>query len=212
MDRRDFVLACSSLSLAALAPGAAHGITVGKEYAAIAPPLPTLDPKRIEVLEFFWYGCPHCFNLEGDLVAWKANLPRDVYFRRMPAVPLPQWVPLAKAYFAAEALGVAEKLHADIFNAIHLSGMNLNDRNTLLTFVERYGVNRDKFAAALDSKDVQAKVTQSQDLGRKSGLDGVPTLVVDGRYRTSVTQTGNHEKLFATMNELIAMARRSKKA
>ena len=104
-----------------------------------------------------------------------------------------------------------EKLHYDIFNAVHLSGQNLNNRETLLSFVEKLGVNRKQFAKKLDSPEVTASVETSQRLGAAAQLQGVPALVVDGKYQTSVTQTGGHEKLFVTLNELIALAQAGKK-
>lgn len=207
-SRREFLLAAATLPFV---PLNTYALTQGKEYALVQPALATLDPKRVEVLEFFWYGCPHCFSLEPDLTAWVKTLPKGAYFRRIPAVFTPNWAPLARAYYAAELLGITEKLHYDIFNAIHLSGQNLNNRETLLSFIEKLGVNRKQFAQKLDSPEVTARVETSQRLGAAAQLQGVPALVVDGKYQTSVTQTGSHEKLLATLNELIAQAQANKK-
>lgn len=208
LSRREFLLAAATLPFI---PLSAHALTQGKEYALIQPALETQDPKRVEVLEFFWYGCPHCFSLEPDLTAWVKTLPKGTYFRRLPAVFNPNWAPLARAYFAAERMGITEKLHYDIFNAIHLSGQNLNNRDTLLSFVEKMGVNRKQFAQKLDSPEVIASVEKSQRLGAAAQLQGVPALVVDGKYQTSVTHTGSHEKLFEVLNELIVQAQAGKK-
>lgn len=210
LTRRHFLLTAAGLTF--LSP-VARALTAGQDYLVVQPPLPTRDPKRVEVLEFFWYGCPHCFALEPDLSAWVKTLPKYAYFRRVPAV-FPQtahWVPMARAYYAAEILGLSDKLHADIFNAIHLSGQDLNNREVLLDFVQKMGVNRKQFAAALDSPEVKARVTKSQSLSVASGIQGVPALVVDGKYQTSITQTGTPEKLFSTLNELIALAEQNKK-
>lgn len=207
-SRREFLLAAAALPFL---PLNAHALTQGKEYTLLQPALETQYPKRVEVLEFFWYGCSHCFSLEPDLVAWVKTLPKGVYFRRIPAVINPNWAPLARAFYAAERLGVTEKLHYDIFNALHLSGQNLNNREILLSFVEKLGVNRKQFAQKFDSAEVTAQVAASQRLGAAAQLQGVPTLVVDGKYQTSVTQTGSHEKLFVTLNELIALAQIDKK-
>lgn len=207
-SRREFLLAAATLPFI---PLSAQALTQGKEYAVLQPALATQDPKRVEVLEFFWYGCPHCFTLEPDLTAWVKTLPKGAYFRRIPAVFNPNWAPLARAFYAAERLGVSEKLHYDIFNAIHLSGQNLNNRETLLSFVEKLGVNRKQFAQKLDSPEVSASVEASQRLGAAAQLQGVPALVVDGKYQTSVSQTGSHEKLFVALNELIALAQVGKK-
>lgn len=210
ITRRQFL--CSAAALPLL-PNAAHAITPGQEYEIITAPLETLDPKRVEVMELFWYGCPHCFALESDLAAWVKTLPKNVYFRRIPAVfgQTPHWIPLARAYYAAEILGLTEKLHYDFFNAIHLSGQNLNDREVLLKLVKQLGVNRKQFEKALDSPEVNARISKSQRISAASGAKGVPALIVDGRYQTSVAQTGTPENLFATLNELIAQAQKNKK-
>lgn len=208
ISRREFLLAAAALPLM---PLAAHALTQDKEYALLQPALETLDPKRVEVLEFFWYGCPHCFSLEPDLAAWVKTLPKGVYFRRIPAVVNPGWAPLARAYYAAEILGLTEKLHYDIFNAIHLSGQNLNNRETLLGFVEKLGVNRKQFGQTMDSPEVSARVDKAQRLGAAARIPGVPALVVDGKYQTSVSQAGTQENLFSTLNALIAQAQAAKK-
>ena len=212
-SRRNFLLGAATLpfiSLPFISP-AARAATPGKEYTVLQPALTTLDPKRVEVAEFFWYGCPHCFTLEPDLTAWVKTMPKGTYFRRIPAVLNPNWAPLARAYYAAEGLGLTDKLHYDIFNAIHLSGQNLNNRETLLSFVEKLGVNRKQFAQKLDSAEVSAHVDNAKRLTSAAQLSGVPALVVDGKYQTSVTQTGGHDKLFVTLNELIALAQSNKK-
>ncbi len=208
--RRQFLFSAAALPLLS---NAAHALTAGQEYQLISPPLVTLDPKRIEVMELFWYGCPHCFALEPDVVAWVKTLPKNVYFRRIPAVfaQTPNWIPLARAYYAAEVLGLSDKLHEDFFNAIHLSGQNLNNRETLLKLVKQLGANPKQFEKALDSPEVNARIAKSQALSAASGAQGVPALVVDGRYQTSVAQAGTPEKLFATLNELIVMAQKNKK-
>ncbi len=158
------------------------------------------------MLELFFYGCPHCFDLEPLLVKWVKKLPRHAYFRRMPAIFNDGWVPLAKAYYAAEALGVVDKLHGEIFNAIHLQGVNLNDRGNLLRFVAARGVDAAKFAKAYDAFGVQTQVRQARELTAAYGIQGVPSLIVDGKYRTSSSLTGSHEKLFPVLDELIALA------
>lgn len=213
ITRRCFLFSAALPLVPALIPSVAQALTPGKEYAVIAPPIDTLDPKRVEILELFWYGCPHCFTLEPELTAWVKTLPKHAYFRRVPAVfsQTPHWVPLARAFYAAEILGLSEKLHYDFFNAIHLSGQNLNDREALLKLVQKQGVNRKQFEQALDSPEVNARLQQSQRFSAASGAKGVPALVVDGKYQTSLTQAGTPEQLFVTLNELISQALHSKK-
>lgn len=204
--RRFLILATSATTLGLLRPLSAAALTLGRDYEAVEFPQPTTDPKRVEVLELFFYGCPHCFDLEPLLVKWVKKLPRHAYFRRMPAIFNDGWVPLAKAYYAAEALGVVDKLHGEIFNAIHLQGVNLNDRGNLLRFVGARGVDAAKFAKAYDSFGVQTQVRQARELTAAYGIQGVPSLIVDGKYRTSSSLTGSHEKLFPVLDELIALA------
>ena len=209
ISRRQFLLTAAALPFI---PSAAHALTAGQEYEIISSPIATLDPKRVEVMELFFYGCAHCFALEPDVVAWTKTMPKNVYFRRVPAIfsQTPHWIPLARAYYAAEVLNLTDKLHHDIFNAIHLSGQNLNDREALLKLVQKLGANRKQFEQALDSSEVNKRIAQAQQISNASGAKGVPAFVVDGKFLTSVTQTGSPEKLFATVNELIAKAQQKK--
>jgi thiol:disulfide interchange protein DsbA len=172
LTRRHFLFTAAALPFI---PGAAQALTAAPEYLPVQTPLKTLDPKRIEVMEFFWYGCPHCFALEPDLNAWLKTLPKNAYLRRVPAVfpQTPHWIPLARAYYAAEMLGLSEKLHYDIFNGIHLSGQNLNDKETLLNFVQKLGVNRKQFAHALESpRSAGAEAERRCRDPRRAGICG----------------------------------------
>ena len=208
LTRRHFLFTAAALPLIVGAP-----IALAADYDVISAPIATIDPKRIEVVELFFYGCPHCFALEPDVVAWTKALPKNVYFRRVPAVftQTPHWIPLARAFYAAEILGLTDKLHHDFFNAVHLSGQNLNDREVLLKLVQKLGANRKQFEQALDSPEVNKRVAQSQQISNASGAKGVPAFVIDGKFITSVTQTGTPERLFATMNDLITQAQQNKK-
>ena len=208
LTRRHFLFTAAALPLIVGAP-----IALAADYDVISAPIATIDPKRIEVVELFFYGCPHCFALEPDVVAWTKTLPKNVYFRRVPAVftQTPHWIPLARAFYAAEILGLTDKLHHDFFNAVHLSGQNLNDREVLLKLVQKLGANRKQFEQALDSPEVNKRVAQSQQISNASGAKGVPAFVIDGKFITSVTQTGTPERLFATMNDLITQAQQNKK-
>lgn len=207
-NRRQFLkLAAATTAIGLLPVQASRAALVeGRDYALVEFPQPTTDPKRVEVLELFFYGCPHCFELEPLLEPWVKKLPKYAYFRRMPAIFNDSWVPMAKAFYAAQDLGVLEKLHSDMFNAIHLQGINLNSRDTLLRFVAARGVDAKKFGEAYDSFGVQNQVSQARQLTGAYGIQGVPSMIVDGKYRTSSSMTGSHEKLFPVLNQLIAMA------
>jgi thiol:disulfide interchange protein DsbA len=182
----------------------------GKDYALVSPPVPTETGKKIEVLEVFWYGCPHCFDLEPELAAWVKKLPKDVVFRRMPGVLPDSWLSLAKAYYAAEALDAVDKLHAGIFNAIHLGQINLNNEKILFDWVGKQGVDSKKFADAYASFAVQNKAMRAKQLSRAYGLSGVPAIVVEGKYLTSPAMAGGNSALLAVTDELIKKARQER--
>lgn len=209
-DRRRFLKLTAVTAALGMLPArySEAALVAGKDYALVDFPQPTTDPKRVEVLELFFYGCPHCFELEPLLEPWVRKLPKDVYFRRMPAIFNDSWVPMAKAFYAAQDLGVLEKLHSDMFNAIHLQGINLNSRETLLRFVAAHGVDAKKFGEAYDSFGVQNQVSQARQLTGAYGIEGVPSMIVDGKYRTSSSMAGSHQKLFPVLNQLIALARK----
>lgn len=209
-NRRQFLKLTAAAAALGMLPArySEAALVAGKDYALVDFPQPTTDPKRVEVLELFFYGCPHCFELEPLLEPWVKKLPSDVYFRRMPAIFNDSWVPMAKAFYAAQDLGVLEKLHSDMFNAIHLQGINLNSREVLLRFVAAHGVDAKKFGDAYDSFGVANQVSQARQLTGAYGIEGVPSMIVDGKYRTSSSMAGSHQKLFPVLNQLIVLARK----
>jgi thiol:disulfide interchange protein DsbA len=183
----------------------------GKGYKVLQNPVATETGARIEVLELFWYRCPHCFQLEPDLVKWAARLPADVALRRMPAVFSPTWAELGKAYYALEALGQIEAHHSDLFEAIHLDGKNLQDERLLFAWAAQVGMDPKKFADAYRSFAVSTKIGRAQQLTREYQVDGVPALIVGGRYVTSVSMAGDESALFNIVDELIGRVRAEKK-
>lgn len=215
MNRNQFSFWRSAvLWLCLVAAGSAQAaLTAGKEYTLLNPPRPTESGKKIEVIEFFYYGCPHCFNLEPNLEAWRKTLPADVAFRRIPGVFRDSWMPLTKLYYTLEAMGLTEKLHANVFNAIHVENTDLGSDKAILDWVAKHGVDRKKFAATFNSFAIQNKAQQARSLTQSYGVQGVPAIVVDGKYMTSSSQAGGHENVMKTVDDLIAKARseRSKK-
>jgi thiol:disulfide interchange protein DsbA len=195
------LLLAFSVSLAA---SAAHAQQAG-DHVAVAP-AQAVDVKKgqIEVLEFFWYRCGHCFNLEPDLKAWSKKLPRNVVLKRVPAVLNPDWSAMARVYYALEAVGVIDKLHGDVFNAIHVQGMDLTAPETFFDWAVTKGIERKKIADAYHSFNVETRVMRAQQLTRNYQLTGVPAIAVNGRYLTSAALTGGHTELFQTVDALIA--------
>ncbi|HUW51679.1 MAG TPA: thiol:disulfide interchange protein DsbA/DsbL [Sulfuricella sp.] len=194
-----------ALSLAGLTAKA--DIQPGREYELLALPQPVETGKKIEVLEIFSYVCPHCFNLEPEINKWAKHLPKDVVFRRLPAIFNASWAPSAKAYFTFEAMGLTEKLHEAFFNAIHLQHMRFDDDDAVFDWAEKHGVNRKKFADTYNSFSVQSEALRSKQLTQAYGVSGVPTLIVDGKFRTSVSAAGGHAGLLSTLDQLIKKAR-----
>jgi thiol:disulfide interchange protein DsbA len=189
------------------APAAA--ITPGVDYLELTPPQPT-DAKRgqIEVVEFFWYRCPHCFHLEPDLNAWIRKQPRDVVISRVPATLNESWVPLARAYYALDALGLEPRLHDALFDAIHVRGMDLNPPGAFLDWAVTKGVDRRKLANAYNSFGVNSKVMRAQQMTKDYNITGVPAFAVNGKYVTSAYMAGGEKQLFAVLDQLIAKERK----
>ena len=192
-----------------LATGFAHADDAAP-YDTI-PAQPTTSGNKIEVIEFFWYGCPHCFSLEPFLEKWLAKKPDDVAFRRIPAILGNNWVHYAKVYYAADKLGVVDKLHTSLFNAIHEQRISLDDGPKLGNFLKNLGIDKDKFFTAYQSEEIGNKIKNAYVMGQDYELTGVPTIIVNGKYRTSASQAGSNEKLIQVMDELIQKERAAKK-
>lgn len=182
----------------------------GRDYTVLHFPQPVESGKKIEVLEFFWYGCPHCNDLHPHLKAWLKKMPRDVSFRYVPAVFRPNWVPGAKTFYAMDALGVKDKLHDRMYEAVHLDNLDMTKEDVLFGWVAKQGVDRKKFMEAYNSFSVGAKAAQSAQMSRDYALSGVPSLVVDGKYLTSGKMGGTAEDTLRILDELIVKVRKEK--
>lgn len=179
----------------------------GEHYEVISPELPAGAPGTIEVVELFWYGCPHCFEFEPFVSRWLETKPADVSFRRSPALFNQSWVPAARAFYAAEILGVSEKLHPAIFASIHQQRRRLQtDEAYQALFVEQ-GVTAADFDSAVKSFAMDGKVKQAMNFTRGSGIQGVPAVIVNGKYRTSAGQAGSFEEMLKVVDWLVAMER-----
>ncbi|MFI3122203.1 MAG: thiol:disulfide interchange protein DsbA/DsbL [Methylococcaceae bacterium] len=172
-------------------------------YETLSPAQPTQNPDKIEVIEFFWYGCPHCYSFEPVLEKWVANLPKNVQFIRQPAVFSDLWGKHAKAYFTAEALGVVDKVHADFFDAIQNKKQNLETEDQLAKFFVAHGVNEADFHSAYNSFLVDAKMRQAVATAGRYGVSGVPALIVNGKYKTNGPLAGSQEKMIEVVDRLI---------
>ncbi len=165
------------------------------------------SPNLIEVAEVFWYGCPHCYTFDPYLENWREDLPEDVSFVRIPAV----WNALlqihARAFYAAEALGVSDELHAPIFREIHINRNGLDSQGALADFFVANGVEAGAFDAAYESFAVNTKMNRADELTRRYRIASVPTVIVNGKYTTDAGMAGNYEDLMELIDELVAMER-----
>jgi protein dithiol oxidoreductase (disulfide-forming) len=184
----------------------------GFEYMQTQQVMPTENPAKIEVVELFWYGCPHCYQLEPQLAVWVKKLPINVVFRRVPGIARPDWAPAGRAFYAMEALGVVEKLHAPLFDAIHKQhSVKPNDDAALIDWITKQGgLDRKKVEEAYNSFSVNTKVMRATQLFRASGATGVPALIVDGKYLTSSSLAGGNEEALKVADYLIEKARKEK--
>lgn len=197
------VLATLGLCLA-LAAGAVE-VKEGRDFRLISPPLAS-GKNTIEVTEFFWYGCPHCFDFEPILAAWVKKLPADVGFRRVPMVfPNNRWAAAARLYYTLEAENLVEKLHRDVFNTIHVGRQRVDDEKILFDWVATKGIDAKKFSETWSSAEVQGRVQQARELAQGAGITGVPSVMVQGRYL--VLTPGNYEELLDIIDQLIERVR-----
>lgn len=176
----------------------------GIEYRVVPEPERLEPGADVEVLEIFWYGCPHCYRLEPAIKSWLENKPDGASFRRLPSAATSRWIPHAKAYFAAEQLGELDKLHEPLFKALHEERRPLFTDEALIAFAAEQGIDEEAFRAAYGSFPVDMQVRRSADLARRYQLKGVPAIVVNGKYITGITEAGGQDKLFELVNYLVA--------
>ena len=186
----------------------AEAYTQGQDYVELSNPQPTSSGDRIEVVELFWYGCPHCYHLDPFLEEWTENKPDDVEFVRMPAVLGKRWGLLAKAYYTAELLGVIDKIHLALFKAIHEDKNKINDEAALRDFFVGQGVSAEDFNNTFNSFAVNVKVNNAKQMTRRYALTGVPTIIVNGKYSTSPGMARGNKGVIKVINYLVGKERR----
>ncbi len=188
----------------ASAAGAAD-LKEGQDFRVIRPPL-MADRERIEVVEFFWYGCPHCFDFEPVLADWVKKLPADVVVRRSPAIfPNNKWTPGARIYYTLEAMNLLDKFHSEVFNAIHKERLRLEDEKVLFEWVAKKGIDTRQFTETWSSFGVQSQLQQARRTTLAAGVTGVPSVMVHGRYLALTP--GNYGEMLANIEHLIAQVR-----
>ncbi|MDD5180044.1 MAG: thiol:disulfide interchange protein DsbA/DsbL [Gallionellaceae bacterium] len=180
---------------------------LGKDYTILTPAQPARSGGKIEVLEFFFYGCSHCFKLHPMMSSWENKMPRDVELTYVPAIFNTSWEPMARTFYALEALGQQKQLHDELYNAWNVSNAELTDEAKITDFIAQHGVDRKKFGDAYNSFSMQSKVTRAKQMGQIYGIRGTPTLIVDGKYLI----TGLHPaETIQVLNALVDKARKER--
>lgn len=176
-----------------LAGPALAAVEWGREYVPVKSPQAPETPGKIDVVEFFSYACPHCFRLEAVVGPWSRKLPQKVDFLRMPVAFNDSTLPLARAYFALESMGLLDRLHLKIFEALHEHSVPLNQEKVLLEWIGRAGADTKRFADTYRSFGIEARLKRARFLAQAYDIDSVPTLVVGGKYLTSAAMAGSKE-------------------
>ena len=178
-------------------------------YITISPAQPTQTGDKIEVLEIFWYACPHCYDFEPHIDPWQENIAEDVEFRRMPGIFRKSWIPHAKAYYTAEKLGVLDTIHSPLFDAIHKDRKKILDDKAIRKFFLKQGVDSDEFAKVYTSEEVDTKVKQAYVMGQRYKVTGVPAIIVNGKYMVSGSTAGSFENVLKVVDSLVDKERAS---
>ncbi|WP_394752988.1 thiol:disulfide interchange protein DsbA/DsbL [Crenothrix sp.] len=180
-------------------------------YEVLSPAQPTQHADKIEVIEFFWYGCPHCYDFEPELKKWVKSQAKNVEFIRQPAAFNEVWAKHAKAYYTAEALGVVDKIHDDFFDALQNKKQSLETEDDLAKFFVAHGVKETEFRDTFNSFIVDAKMRKAPLMAASYGLTGVPAVIINGKYKTNGPLAGSHEKMLEVMTRLVKQESGAKK-
>jgi protein dithiol oxidoreductase (disulfide-forming) len=213
MTRKFFAALLAILPAILLSTAVSAAPVLDKEYSLVKPPQPQAPAtKGVEVLEFFNYACPHCYDFEPHLKEWLKNKPKNVDFHYVHAIFNERMFPLAKIFYTLEEMGQLEKLHDKVYSAIHQQQLNLTDRAILLKWIGEQGVDAKKFEAVYDSFSVNNKVQRAAKMTRDYHIPGTPYLVIGGKFMTgpsmSVGANGSvdHNRLSQIINELVDMS------
>jgi thiol:disulfide interchange protein DsbA len=203
---RAFVTLAALFACLIAAPASGQ-LTAGKEYQVLDFPQPVATGDRIEVIEFFYYGCPYCNEALPLIVKWLPSLPADVQYRRVPVVRPDSWAPLAQTYYALESLGRLDGLHRHVFDSIHIDGLALSDETAMFDWAQRNYIDLQKFIDAYRSADTAAKVAKALDLSDKYNISRIPAIAIDGKYVTTSGMAGGLNAMLLAVDQLIARAR-----
>jgi thiol:disulfide interchange protein DsbA len=214
MSSRDAVAVIWVLLLA-LATGsgqlqAQSMLQLGRDYVRLDPPRPVDGGDKIEVIEFFYYGCPVCYELEPALARWSSNSQGSIVLRRVPALSSDNWDNLAKMFYTLETVGQLARLHWPVYDSFHFDGVKLNEEAVMASWASRNGIDKDKFISTYNSPEIQTKLAAARQMTRSYEIKGVPSIVVDGTFVTSARMAGGTRELMLVLGQLVEMARRER--
>lgn len=204
------VLATASLIGMTATATAAEPIEAGKQYVELSSPVPVSKPGKIEVVELFWYGCPHCYHFEPTINPWIKKLPDDVHFIRIPAMFGGVWDAHGQLFVTLETMGVEDKVHAAIFDAIQKQGKKLAKPDEMAEFLATQGIDKDEFLKTYNSFGVKSQVEKDKKLAMAYQISGVPTMIVNGKYRFDIGSAGGPDQALQVADQLIAKERAAK--
>ena len=204
------LLALLLLALAAAGAQAQSVPQLGRDYIRLDPAHPVTTGDRIEVIEFFYYGCPVCYELEPKLSRWYFNGPGSVALRRVPALSSDNWDDFAKLFYTLEAMGDLARLHWPVYDNFHFNGLKLNEEPVMAAWVAHNGLDKEKFLRIYRSPEIQAKLAAARDMTRSYDIKGVPSIVVDGKFMTSASMAGGTNELMQVADQLVEMARKER--
>jgi thiol:disulfide interchange protein DsbA len=207
MKRRDFAIGLALVPVATTFALAAADLTEGKDYVVLSTPQPLAVAGKLEVIEFFGYWCPHCSAFEPRLDAWIKTLAADVNFRRIPVAWQDPHIPYQKLYYALEALGVGSAVHPKVFKAFHELHLRLDSDAAIAAFATGIGVDKGKLADAMNSFSVASKIQLASQQTKNYQIEGVPTLVVNGKYLTSPELAAGEVQSLRVVDALLQKAR-----
>ena len=196
-----------SLAILMLISGAAAAqttFTEGKDYQLVTPAVKTSQPDKVVVTEIFWYGCPHCFRFEPYVERWSAGLPEGVVFEQVPSSLNPRWTEHARAYYAFKMMDAHDQTHKALFDAIHLKRQRLMSLDTIAEFAADMGLDEKLFRENAFSFPVETQIRKNIQKERRYGHQGVPAVIVNGKYLISASLAGSNERMIEIMNFLIA--------
>ena len=195
------VLAAPLIALAQGAP----------KFSELKPAQPvSVEGNKIEVIEFFWYGCPHCYNLEPVLETWLKKLPPDVQFKRVPAVFNPRWEHDAEIFYTFDAMGVLDKVHKPFFDAIHQNGLRTDNPEAMAQWLQRNGIDPKKFNETMKSFTVKSRTGRAKQMSVAYNIDGTPAMAVQGKYTVSAEQGGSREGMLQTVSYIVDQIKKGK--